>query len=215
MPRLAANYLTVDPATGAVGANFSGHVHASGLDLDTSPIIIPPDENSIRWLTAPGGGVAADIAGLNDSFTGTDELLLRAHSPDNLSLAQFLLSATNIDQTAALKLGAGATFRILDELGRSEFFKLGSFGQSLAGSDTAIFPGGSPTSNVFTVTHNFNVGGVNGLAIGRAGGTIATFCTGEIVGTTVNTASIRATTTDGSVPAAAATKSMCYLIWTP
>lgn len=58
------NYLTVNPITGAVGANFSGHVHAQGLDLhvNTDPVIFPPDD-SIRWLRQSDGAALANIAG--------------------------------------------------------------------------------------------------------------------------------------------------------
>jgi hypothetical protein len=51
---MAANPITVDPVTGAIGADFSGHVHAAGLDLDEAVFPTTPDDSSIRWLDGAG-----------------------------------------------------------------------------------------------------------------------------------------------------------------
>lgn len=50
MPKSVPNYLTVDPVTGGVGANFTGLVHALGLYLDAAkdgPFI---PQNFLRWI---------------------------------------------------------------------------------------------------------------------------------------------------------------------
>jgi hypothetical protein len=72
MPRSVPNYLTVDPVTGAVGANFSGKIHAQGLDLDAFTNPTPPDKDLIRWLTTTGVDINAigayDLAGQHIGF---------------------------------------------------------------------------------------------------------------------------------------------------
>ena len=43
-------YLTIDPTTGAIGADFTGLVHAQGLNLDLGYVSTPADQDRIRWL---------------------------------------------------------------------------------------------------------------------------------------------------------------------
>lgn len=49
---ITPSYLTVDPTTGAVSADFSGHVHALGLDIDASTELDLPImelDNVVQW----------------------------------------------------------------------------------------------------------------------------------------------------------------------
>jgi hypothetical protein len=57
LPDAVPNYLTVDPVTGAVGANFSGHVHAAGVDLDSDPSGNFQPEHQVRWVRASDGTI--------------------------------------------------------------------------------------------------------------------------------------------------------------
>lgn len=215
MPNLIANYLTVDPVTGAVGANFSGHVHAAGLDLDASPIGLPLPEDEIRWLKQSDGSLVAEMVGITGPTLG--RLDLRAHSPADETAALYLIaidSAQEIFVELGPALAPTPTRLVLDEQGQSDYLQKGSPGKSQVGDFNATFAGVLATTD-FVINHAFNVAGVRGFAIGRAGGTLGTFCTGEIISSTVNTATIRTRTIDGSVPAAAATKTMCYMLWTP
>lgn len=48
-------------ANGRVTFDFEGRVHATGLDLDASTVVEPPDSSKIRWLSpqiAPGETMA-------------------------------------------------------------------------------------------------------------------------------------------------------------
>lgn len=224
MPSLIANYLTVDPVTGQVNANFPG-----GVSVDESPteiVAVTDNQNSITWHRESNGAIVAQIGasvsspGVNDDSkfriisenetgTGYANLQLFANRVFGAGVAsQFEIACANAGQPEVDKI-------LLDGFGQSAFLQRDILGNSTIGQFQAVFPGGSSASNIFTVTHNFNVAGVTGMAIGRAGGTVATFCTGEIVGSTVNTVNFRAVTTDGSLPALNATKQMAYIIWTP
>lgn len=58
--QLSPNYLTVDPATGKIGANFSGHVAAQGVDLPEGNLISPAElphpgqVNALDWKDVAG-----------------------------------------------------------------------------------------------------------------------------------------------------------------
>jgi hypothetical protein len=55
---LTPNYLTVN-ADGTVGADFTGRVHAQGLDLDA--VAIATDSDKIRWLRTTDGALVTEI----------------------------------------------------------------------------------------------------------------------------------------------------------
>ena len=60
MPRSTANYLTLD-ANGRVGAEFSGHIIAEGVDLDASTDAAIPEDDKVRWLREGDGAYVAFI----------------------------------------------------------------------------------------------------------------------------------------------------------
>lgn len=74
---IVPNYLTIDPVTGLVGANFSGKVHASGLELDAfDAAASSSDSNIVRWLS-PDGIERAAIGGAYSSIDATlSELII-------------------------------------------------------------------------------------------------------------------------------------------
>jgi len=197
-----------------VGANFSGHVHAAGLDLDASPIGLPIPEDEIRWLKQSDGSLVAEMVGITGATLG--RLDLRAHSPADETAALYLIA---IDSTQEIFVELGPALAptpqrlVLDDQGQSDYLQKGNPGKSAVGDFNATFAGALATAD-FAVTHNFNSSGVRGMAIGRAGGSLGTFCTGEIISSTVNTATFRTRTIDGSIPGAGATKTMCYIVWT-
>lgn len=55
---LVPNYLTFDPATGRVGAKFSGVISAQGVTLPESTVQNPPPTSIVNW-TDPSTGVTA------------------------------------------------------------------------------------------------------------------------------------------------------------
>lgn len=47
---------------GSIYFDFDGHIHAEGLDLDTSTDAIPPDDSKIRWIKNSDGSVTAELS---------------------------------------------------------------------------------------------------------------------------------------------------------
>lgn len=58
-------FMTVNP-DGSITFDFTGHVHAEGLDIDAGLIDDPPDEHRIRWLRASDGAAVADFQAYED-----------------------------------------------------------------------------------------------------------------------------------------------------
>ncbi len=70
MPDVTPLFTKRDPVTGAVLFDFSGHIHATGLDLDAG-IVTAADVNMIRWINQNNGQRAAQIwatRGAGDSW---------------------------------------------------------------------------------------------------------------------------------------------------
>lgn len=71
-------YLTLD-AAGNVGADFTGHVKATGLDLEAGTTASPPNDRKVRWLRTSDGAVIANLAAFN--LGGGSSLNLSAQGP--------------------------------------------------------------------------------------------------------------------------------------
>ena len=63
---LQANYLTISPTTGAIGANFAGHISAQGIDLIQSPGSSYGAAGSIIWTRQSDGAQVARIDSYKD-----------------------------------------------------------------------------------------------------------------------------------------------------
>ncbi len=93
MPDSQPNYLTIDPATGGVGANFAGHVQASGLDMVAQGSFGIPESRkqaqAITWHkdTVTGAQVARLVA-YSDAMA-----VLSATHPTNGSAATVNLTS--------------------------------------------------------------------------------------------------------------------------
>ena len=143
---ISPNYLTVNP-NGTVGANFTGHVAAAGVDLPAGVSASPPSDSRVRWLSQTDGAVLADLT----AFTSGQRLLAQSvYAPDNDQAGIWLdaRDATNnsaagihlvsspganpngyIDINAGTKLIGGYEFpaqqrRIIDSNGVSNFLQL-------------------------------------------------------------------------------------------
>lgn len=174
--QLSANYLTIDPATGAIGANFTGHIHGQGLDLDAATNPTPPTSDKVRWLAAGGGLVAAEIAafrgvggqdeldltvnpGLNDP-AGTIELRTFGYDSVTLRSAKIDVQASQFDATTniiAQAIGAAGTHgvTIVDAAGRSTFPQINAAGDpvySAAGVTSLTFAAGATESSAVNLT---------------------------------------------------------------
>jgi hypothetical protein len=80
--RVEDTLLTIDPATGAVGADYSGHVFArGGLDLVLGDFASPPEDRKIRWLRSSDNVPVADIRAWS-SAVGQNESLVEITALD-------------------------------------------------------------------------------------------------------------------------------------
>lgn len=212
MPTLIANYLTVDPVTGAVGADFTGHVHAAGVDLDASPITsTPASGNLIRWLQQPGGALVAQVAGETDGTTNLG--ILRAPSPNGLSGAQLAVSATNAAQSVTATVDGVTDAVLVDQLGRASFVQLPALGRlGLDFLDTGVFSlngGAALGANLAwgeTFGHTLGRSPAYATAIYVGGGTLAgnLYCETLLARNTFNV-QLRFRLVNGAVLAAAST----------
>lgn len=201
------NLITIDPATGAIGADFTGHVHAEGLDLDAGTSFTPPSDNRLRWLDPVNPAVAvveefAAESGIQGLFQF--EHLWRDRSNTN----QFLSLDTGGAGGRGFSVIAGPESRtLLTDAGASDFLT-----QLISSTETAIdvdtdtltWPGGSPFSALLTVAHG--LGRVPKVVLHAAGVTplfMPVVC-GFGTFTNVNFAVV-ARTADGSSPAAGTT----------
>jgi hypothetical protein len=147
--QLAPNVLTVNP-DGSIGATFTGHVHAAGLDLDAAigPTILPAFQ--IRWLKAADGSVVAQQVAIEDAGGGRTaevETTAQTDNNDSTGVSSLTLTAANNSQTSWARLsalqsgyGSGGSASItaalvqngvlrqnptiIDDLGRSNFLQL-------------------------------------------------------------------------------------------
>lgn len=118
---------TVD-AAGRVTHNFTGKIHAVGLELDITTFAGSPDF-SVRWL-APGGAAGATINTVQalEFFGGpaiSNSLALLSASPDNHRAAQLYMTAADIAADSSIRVAvAGGFHTLLDGTGQSEFLQL-------------------------------------------------------------------------------------------
>lgn len=142
MPRSVPNYLTIDPATGAVGADFTGHIHALGLDLDAAPLA-GTNDNEIHWLAQPSGAVLGMIR-------TTDQTMSFRHNDINENATEQLFFTGGATPSAQVFVGAAPNTKlgvILDSQGRSTFLQIGleNF------TPVAVHLDGLYTTGVFTI----------------------------------------------------------------
>lgn len=101
------NYLTVTP-TGTVGANFTGHVHAQGLDLDAGTSTTPPSQDRIRWLQVSNGALIADISCYEIGGNGSD-IQVTAYEQSVFETASAALVALGSDGSSQANFQATIT----------------------------------------------------------------------------------------------------------
>jgi len=78
---LTPNYVTIDPATGKIGANFTGVINAEGLNLPSGTSQVLQPANQIIWKPGPNGALIATIGAFVNA--GDDsEVSLAAYSPN-------------------------------------------------------------------------------------------------------------------------------------
>lgn len=118
--QLTPNYLTVN-ADGSVGADFSGHVSAQGLDLPAGTSSTPPSQDRVRWLRGSDGSVVADVTAYEVANQATLRLGAYQDSPDTAAAVMvqtpdLLVSLIDSPFEQQLELSAGGIALILDAL---------------------------------------------------------------------------------------------------
>lgn len=168
---IVPNYLTIDPITGLVGANFTGRVRASGgvdIDPELNGAGLPRAENSVRWINPANGNIVASIYGIEYSAPNTPANELRmftngAGRDTNTvldtgdaagtyaTLYTFIRggNAAGKKSGVAMQIGEGAlqANKVLLRADGS-----GDFVQS-KGNALLTWPGGSIFSNALTLAH--------------------------------------------------------------
>lgn len=160
---LQPTYLTIDIA-GRVSANFSGHVHAQGLDLDVGAANPPGSQNSVRWLELDNTSAAFIGVGVGvippSPFTSERLVLQKQPSSGRVQHVDLIADSGVAGKTAEIDIWSDLTGvgtgqiditagalkkRLLSSDGSSDFLH--------GGNDVITWPGGSTTSNAKTVPH--------------------------------------------------------------
>lgn len=223
MPDSQPNYLTVDN-NGAVGAEFTGHIRAQGVDLVSGDEQSPPADRKIQWhKDTLDGQVLEEVFGwgaVGEGGTRLQEVLTTlAVSDDDAGVARINLQAGVAGQASGITVLANRILRtlLLDD-GSSNFLQLDGVApvnlHLVTGSVNVVYGGASATSNITTVTP-----GVTGLSVGPIPGPfghmmVVSRTPGHpayaISGVTDATFNVQTQTTDGHIPTAGST---IVVIW--
>lgn len=129
MPDSQPNYLTTDPNTGKISANFSGHVSAAGVDLPAAVTAqAGQPDNQVRWLKQSDGSLVASMVGFDvgaiqgaainaksDSPYAGTVLYIEGTTPGNYG--KIVAGASNMSDGGL----SGAEYQIIKEGGSSDF----------------------------------------------------------------------------------------------
>lgn len=168
--QLIPNYLTIDPATGEVGADFTGIIHALGLILPAAPNLnTPQGSNELVWTALDGLTRAVLLAG--DLPGPTPNAVLQigtfASGPasasevtiaaaDDTGAPQASLNVNQIDEgNGRVLANAGALdYTIIDSTGFSSFVLSAAGGPNplaiIAGTSSFVFAASTTANSVIT-----------------------------------------------------------------
>jgi hypothetical protein len=190
---LTPNVLTVAP-DGTIGADFTGHVHAQGVDLNEVPITAFAPSSAIDWLDATQV-VQSYVQGALEGIW---------HS--------LVLGATGRVSARVGPIAAPIAEKVvIDNTLASSFAQLGGQSQSETGFDTLTWPGGSPISSPLVVTLPGAGGTVRGIALTTQVGASFVAIRRDLIGG--GAIRFAGRTVDGSSPAAGSTAIFDYFIW--
>jgi hypothetical protein len=155
--QLTPNYLTISPS-GQVGAIFSGHVKAQGLDLTEQ--IVSGFANLIQWLDA-GGTQRERITGVISGVLHQLIMLSAADVNDQAGITAQTQAGggagTALVQVSAMDFINGLSFRrLLDSAGQSDYLQLAGGAQLLQlaiVTGAANWAGATPDSGLVTIAH--------------------------------------------------------------
>jgi hypothetical protein len=202
--QLSANYLTIDPTTGDVGATFTGIINATGgtftgvvtadgLILPSSTVTGGAPQSSIEWIKTADGSRVAQIEGFN-AQVGQRLLQITAGNTGGASLLaglSLLVEDPAQGNQASVQANAGSNFvTLIDQAQNSSFVQIG---EAAIDAVHAILSWGIVATGTGTIV---NAGSgdwsVNAISSGHVQlniGTTYSFLVGQIFGT-YNAASI-------------------------
>lgn len=168
--QLTPNYLTIDPATGKVSANFKGVIEAEGVILPTWLSPAPQTDSEIVWNNPSTGAVDGLIHMDRASDENVGYFSVVGEPGDARIDAEVFAQDSTKAQVAALYLTAAGTgdevkaqagtgpggqlITVIASNGASSFIQTngGPINATLCFGGTYVsFPGGSSISNVTTV----------------------------------------------------------------
>lgn len=215
MPRGAPTYLTIG-ADGSIGADFTGHISAQGVDLTASNTASIPNDNKITWRRSSNGAYVASIAASRDvDGSGLlSGLLLNAQSesfPNNH--ASLILAGINggagpgqVRVDAQNNAGPVSQRTVIDGDGKSNFLQVG---------------GAPGLSGVGIGTLTWTAAGVFGdfLAVGPGGAVTGIVATADAT-TTGQPVTVRSLPAFGAIEGATpvavpagTTAAVCFIWW--
>jgi len=157
---MTPTYLTID-STGRIGADFTGLVHAQGLNLDAGISGTPPSQDRIRWLRTTDGALIVDMLGYNNASAVASEAEWTVHEPTTgLSAALDLVAEAGTAPNGLRELvrafvGNNSVTILNDLLGSSFVTNAGGAVKQLslaAGNAVINFPN-SANATDFNVAH--------------------------------------------------------------
>lgn len=221
---LQPTYVTINPATGAVGALFTGLINALGVIIPTGSLVNPAAANEIAWERASDNAITAYVGGVENN--GQDNLIVAAQATAAANPGQVLIAGYGSGEPYSVLLVSSGTsgsvpvisglvgtrpfFTLMDGNGRSNFLQIGSAILSTAGTTTIPFPGGTyeASANVFLPGASGTVYGV-ATATGRSdgGGLVMTALT------PLGSGLVTFTVLAANQPANGVTVGVSYIIW--
>lgn len=149
MPKGVDTVLTVDGA-GRISADFTGHVHAQGLDLDAGDTTSPPEDRKVRWIRVSDGAVIADLESFSAGGTNRSTFITYANLGETATteIKAVRGSSAKVDvidngttQGVYATAGGSSGYTIVDSDKRSSFLQIqpGVNRKSAAGTDVIAF----------------------------------------------------------------------------
>lgn len=207
-------------ADGTVTYDFTGHIHATGLDLDEPASAPGVERNSVSWLD-PGGVAKEWLSGVK---VGADAHLLYLVADGAVAQTSFLAQGSDAAaaDAAALAFAGSKSATIIQGDGRSSFPKQYAAGAPVAkdlrfglGLVGVPFPGGSPQSSVVVVDAGLGNVVPSGILVSPAEGTALFSISASNFRTLAgsSTFDLRAARVDGVAPVAGTPLAASWLAW--
>lgn len=156
MPRSTANYLTTD-ANGGVGAEFAGHIKATGVELpaDESLISPVPPTSAVEWKRTSDGARIAVVYGLTETPVGSQRQRTAILAATDFAGAganfghfpRLMASVTDVPASAVQAVTNGQARVLVDHNGKSSFLQTDMI-RAFDGGNPATITVARPWTNI-------------------------------------------------------------------